>query len=149
KGPQRPRTTEIRRSRTEIFAISVCSAPPWLVNLKTPELLGRARPDDALVHLRDRSQSFVEESLETFSFIRLGGVEVPLRIDGDAVHAVELSRLPSAVAERRQFFERLAIDDLHLLVHTVGHEDVLLLGVFRERDVPHRPGVQRVLLVPL
>ncbi len=102
------------------------------------------RPGSVLVTGR---HPLVHEPLEALSLVRLGRVEVALRVDRDAVHAVELPGLPAAVAERRQLLQRLAIDDAHFLVHAVGHEDVLLLRVLRERDVPHRAGVLRVLLV--
>src|SRR5882762_10932887 len=85
----------------------------------------------ALVHLGHGRQSFVEEALDPLTFVGFRGVEVALRVDRDAVHAVERSGLAAAIAEGRQLFQRLAIDDFHLLVHAVGHEDVLLLGVLR------------------
>src|SRR5215510_13359508 len=85
-------------------------------------LLGGSWPDDALILLGDRRQPFVQEALDAFSFVCLRRVQVPLRINGDAVHAVELTWVPPTVSEGRQFFQRLAIDDLHLLVHAVRHE---------------------------
>src|SRR5258706_14740844 len=71
---------------------------------------GRQRP---LVHRYDWRHSLEQESLEPFSFVGLGCVDVSLRVRSDAVHAVELSGLTAAVAECRQLFQRLAIDDLH------------------------------------
>src|SRR5262245_42190390 len=53
----------------------------------------------------------LDELLQPLSFPGFRGVQVALRIDGDAVHAVELARLPPPVTERRQLLERLPIDD--------------------------------------
>src|SRR5436853_4244151 len=133
------------RFRTSFFMLSLAFANP-----KTRLGFGiwdflfcpARRPDDALVVLRHRRHPLVDESLQAFPFVGLRRVEIALRVNRDAVHAVELARLPSAVAERRQLLQRLAIDDLHLLVHAVGHEDVFLLRVLREGDVPHGAGVE-------
>src|SRR5258705_4441911 len=109
-------------------------------------LLGgrRSRPDHALVRFRHRTHSLVEEPLQALSLPCLRRVEVALRIDRDAVHAVELAGLPAAVTEAGQLLEALAIDDANDVVHAVGHEDVLLLRVLRERDVPDCSGALRV-----
>jgi hypothetical protein len=45
---------------------------------------------------RVRAESFVQEPLNTFSLVRLGDIQVPLRIDSQAVRTVELSRKVSA-----------------------------------------------------
>src|SRR5882762_3124619 len=64
-------------------------------------LLGRVRPgpDHALVRFRHRPEPLVQEALQALSFPRLGRVDVALRVGRDAVHAVELARLPAAIAE--------------------------------------------------
>src|SRR6185503_2182960 len=105
----------------------------------------RSRPDRALVRFRHGAHPLVEEPLQTFSFPGLRRVDVPLRIGRDAVHAVELAGLPPAVAEAGQLLQRLPIDDADDVVHAVGHVDVLLLRVLRERDVPYRARALRVL----
>jgi len=54
------------------------------------------------------------------------------------VHGEELARLTAAVAEARENLERLPIHHVDALVLAVGEEDVFLLRVAGERDVPHR-----------
>src|SRR5580765_4933289 len=95
------------------------------------------------------AHSLVDELLQPLPLVRLGGVEVAFRIRGDAVNAEELSRLAAAVAEVGDLFQRLAQDDAHLLVAAVGHEEVALLRVARERDVPDRALGKAAPRVPL
>ena len=61
------------------------------------------------------------------------------------MHAEKLAGLAPAVAEVRQLLKRLAQHDADLLVGAVGQEDVALLRVLREGDVPCRSRAQRVL----
>src|SRR6185295_12178289 len=93
------------------------------------ELLGAsARPHRTLVFaLRHAVHPLVEEALQPPAVIGLGRVEVALRVGGDAVNGVELSRHLAAVAEAGEDFERLAIEDPDLLVVPVGEVDELLL----------------------
>src|SRR5207237_1515424 len=95
------------------------------------------------------ADALVDELLQPLALVSLGRVEVALRIGGDAVHAEELARLAAAVAEVRQLLQRLAQDDAHSLVAAVGHEDVALPRIARERDVPHRAFAQAAPRVPL
>src|SRR6185503_18373013 len=74
------------------------------------------RPDHALVHFRHWGESLVDEFLEPLAAIRLGGVDVTLRIHRDAMHPIKLAGLPSAVAKAVQDFERLAIQNVDLVV---------------------------------
>ena len=59
---------------------------------------------------------------------------VRLGVAGDAVEAVPLTGLPTALAKRGQYFERRTVEDVDLLVTAVGHEDVA-------RDAQHDPAV--------
>src|SRR5215212_8872891 len=70
--------------------------------------------------------------------MRLADVEIALRIGGDAAVGEELARIPAAAAERADLHQRLALEDVHLLVVTVGNEQVSLLCVVGESDIPHR-----------
>src|SRR5712671_2621346 len=125
------------RRRTNIMDMAKCR-----------DLFGpRPSRQRTLVHRGHGGHSFGEESLEPFSLVGLGCVDVSLRVGRDGVHAVELSGLTAAVAEGCQLLQRLAIDNLHLFVHAIGHVDVALLRVFRESDVPHRAGILGVRLV--
>src|SRR4051812_46666388 len=99
-------------------------------------LSSTARPDDALASRAHFADAFEHELLQPLTFVRLGRVEIPFGIGGDAVHAVELTRLAPAVAKVGELFHRVAEDDAHLLVRSVGEEEVALLRVLRKRDVP-------------
>src|SRR6185503_5898590 len=87
------------------------------------------RPRRSLHLLGDGTGALIHEPLHTRAGIRLGRVEIALRIGVEIVHAEELSRLPSAVAEGGEHFERAAQHDVDVLVHAVGHVDVGLLRV--------------------
>src|SRR5260221_1039952 len=66
----------------------------WAV--REPPLL---RPNRALVLLRHRRQAPVEELLQPAPFIGLGCIDVPLRVDRDAVDGEPLPGLAAAVAQ--------------------------------------------------
>src|SRR6185503_15313616 len=68
----------------------------------------------------------------------LAGVHVALRVNRDAADGEELSRVTSTAAERADRRERVALQDVDLLVVAVGDEHVALLGVIREREIPRR-----------
>src|SRR5215467_9863019 len=91
------------------------------------------------------AHALVLELLDAFSLEGFGRVDVALRIDRDAVHAVELAGLASAAAKRCQFVHRLALDDADALVLTVGEIDELLLRILGEGDFPGRARGERVL----
>ena len=91
------------------------------------------------------ADALVYELLHALAAIGLGRVDVAFRIGGDAVDAVEFARLPATFAERRQHFERVAIEDVHAVVFAVGKVDVFLLRILRERDVPDGSGAERGL----
>ena len=80
--------------------------------------------------LRDRN-----ELLNALPVLNFSRINVALRIDGNRVDPVELTRVPSISSERS--FERagLAIQDLHHVVRSIGDEDVPLLRIAREREV--------------
>src|SRR6266851_312312 len=101
------------------------------------------RPQYALLFFRDRSQALVHEFLQALPAVGFGRVDVAFRIRRDAVHGVELTRLPSAVAETRQNLKSVAQQDVHLLVGPVREIDVLLLRIFRKSNVPNGPVTQR------
>src|SRR5690242_6196001 len=98
----------------------------------------RYRPESALVLAGNGRHAFVDEFLQPFSFPCLGCVQIALGIDRDAMHAIELSGLPATVTECRQFLQRLTINDMDFVVHSVRQENVFLLRIFRERDIPDR-----------
>src|SRR5712691_2355036 len=81
-----------------------------------------ARPQHALAPAPNRAYALVDEFLHALAFVRFRRIEVALGIGGDAVHAVELARLATAVSEVGDFLERVTQDDAHLLVLAVGEE---------------------------
>src|ERR1019366_6135982 len=101
------------------------------------------RPKYALIFLGDRPQSFVNELLDALPAIRFGNVDVAFGIGGDAVRAVEFSRLASALSKSRQHFQGIAQQDVDAVVLAVGQVNVFLLRVLREGDVPCRTRTQR------
>src|SRR5712692_5330212 len=103
------------------------------------------RPQHALAPPRNRTYALVDEFLHALAFVRFGRIEVALGIGGDAVHAVELAGLATAVSEIGDFLERVTQDNAHLLVLAVGEEHEPLLAVLRERDVPGRARSERLL----
>src|SRR5882672_10094397 len=56
-------------------------------------------PEHALVAARHGCDAAIDELLHALTLVGLGRVEIALGIGGDAVHAVELPGLASAVAE--------------------------------------------------
>ena len=93
---------------------------------------------------RTGRQPLVEEALQPAALIGLHGVQVALRVGGDVVQRVPLAGIVAALAEVGELLHRLAIEDAQLLVAAVGHVEVLLLRVARERGVPHRAVAARV-----
>src|SRR5687768_9901172 len=78
------------------------------------------RPGRTLELLRHRSQALIGELLDALSFVGLGRIDVAPRIGRDVVHAVPLTRLPAALAERRQDVERIPPQDMNERVLAVS-----------------------------
>ena len=89
------------------------------------------------------AEPLVDELLQAPALVGLGRVDVALRVGRDAVHGEELAGLAAAVAEARQDLQRVALDDVDLLVLAVGEVEILLLRILRERDVPDRAVAER------
>ena len=88
------------------------------------------RPQYALAAGGHGTYTLVDELLHPLALVSLGRVDVAFRIGGDAVHAIELAGLASAVAEVGNLLERVAQDDAHFFVGAVGEENEFLLRVF-------------------
>src|ERR1700722_6248734 len=106
-------------------------------------------PQYALILLGDRSQTLVNEFLHALPAIGFRREDIALGVSRNAMHGVECAGLPSAVPEAGQHFERLAIENVNLLVRAVGEVDVLLLRVLRESNVPHRAVAEGVLVIDM
>src|SRR5687767_1092453 len=69
------------------------------------------------------------EFLHALPVMLLTGIHVALRIDRDAADRKKLSRVPATAAERSGRRQCVALQDMHLLVVTIGDEHVALLRV--------------------
>ena len=92
---------------SERVAVIVCGGNTTAVQFDrlTHVFASGPRPDGSLVHGRHRRHAAVRELLQPLSFPRFRRVDVAARIGGDAVHTVELARLPAAVAKAGQHLE--------------------------------------------
>src|SRR5260370_6797742 len=93
-------------------------------------------PKRALIGSYPVADPLVDEFLQAFAFPVFGRVGFALGIGRDAVHAIELAGLTTAVAESGQLLERLAHNDANPVVLAVRHQYETLLRIPGERDVP-------------
>ena len=94
----------------------------------------------------DRADALVDELLHALALVGFGRVDVALRVGRDAVHARRTGR--AGGRRRRSSSAPPATRESMMWIFSlraVGEEDVLLLRVLRERDVPHRAVAERVL----
>src|SRR4051812_24288414 len=87
------------------------------------------------------------ELLDALSGIDLGGIDIALRIDRHGVNPVELAGVAAVVAEGADHAAVVALQHANLVVLAVGAEQIALLRVGPNRDVPHRAVAERALLV--
>ena len=99
---------------------------------------GRRRPDHAHVLARHRSRCPSPRTSARGGPGRFPSCRGCPSSRSRCCGAIELARVAAALAEVVRHLQRLTVDDVDLLVAAVGHEDVLLLRVLREGDVPHR-----------
>ena len=92
-----------------------------------------SRPPEPLGH------SLEHEFLGAIGRIGFRGVQVALRIDGEIVDALKISRLGTPGAKRADDFQGLALDDHDVLIAVVRHVDELLVLVGGQGDARHRP----------
>src|SRR5262245_220449 len=76
--------------------------------------------------------------LHSLTVMLLSRVHVALRVYGDTADGEELSRVTAAASERADGRQRVALQDMDLLVVSIGDEHVSLLRVVREREIPRR-----------
>src|SRR6185503_20640563 len=108
---------------------------PQATRSRLREGTSSSRPYGSLLLARHGAEPFVDELLETLSFVGFGRVEIAFRIHGDAVDGVELSRLSSAITKAGELFERVAAQDADLHVVAIGQVEIGLGRILRERDV--------------
>src|SRR5437588_2653010 len=140
-------TTKPRRHEANYKGLLRVFVFSWLKHCFAWMLLlrGHAGRPDGTLGFTHRAHAFKCELLDPLSLVRLRRIQVAFRVGGDAVHGVELAGLPSAIAEARQLGHRRAIEHMDFLVGAIGEEEVLLLWIFREGDVPRRAVAERVL----
>src|SRR5262249_36122683 len=120
-------------NQAESVPRAVASVAPSVGPLIEPRSLPLA------VLTRGRPQALVNELLNAFPLVGFAGVDVTLRIYGDAAHGVKLTRHAPAHPEARHDLKRIAPQDEDLFVVTVGDIKESLLRIVRKRDIPHRP----------
>src|ERR1019366_2698372 len=91
------------------------------------------------------SQALVNELLYTLPSEGFRSKEIALRIRRNAMHGIELARLPSAIAKARQGLKRTAQKDVHLIVSSIGQVYKRLLRILREGDFPDGTSTLRLL----
>src|SRR5438876_1131400 len=112
------------------MAVSFSPTPmagTWRSNSAGPE--SPFWPKHALIGSHHVADPLVDEFLQAFAFPGFGRVDVALGIGRDAVHAVELAGLTTAVPERGHLLERLAHNDANPVVLAIRQEDEPLLRV--------------------
>src|SRR3981189_836817 len=87
------------------------------------------------------------EFLDTFSGIDLGGIDVALCIDRHGVDPVELAGVAAVMAERPGHAAVFALQHPDLVVLAVGAEQIALLRIRPDRDVPYRAIAERALFI--
>ena len=78
---------------------------PFALRLETLDL----RRDFSVRRRLYSSNSFINELLKPLAFVRLHRIDIPLRVEREVVHRVELTRIPAAIAEVADDLQRLAI----------------------------------------
>src|SRR6266404_8113716 len=78
------------------------------------------------------------ELLRTSSEPDFRGVQVPLAVDGDVVHPLELARHAAGAAEGGELTAARALERVDAPVRAVGDIQVLLRRIVRKHHIPHR-----------
>src|SRR4051794_24401588 len=87
------------------------------------------------------------ELLDALSGVDLGSIDVALRIDRHGMNPVELAGVATVMAEAADHAAVVALQHANLVVLAVGAEQVALLRIRPDRDIPHRAIAERVLLI--
>src|SRR5450631_1393242 len=86
------------------------------------------------------------ELLDTLSSVDLGGIHVSLAVDRHGVNPVELSGIAAVPPEAADDGAVIAADDADLVVLAIGAEQIALLRIRPDRDIPNRAIAERGLL---
>src|SRR4051795_4078661 len=87
------------------------------------------------------------ELLDALSGIDLGGIDVALRIDRHGVNPVELAGVAAVMAEAADHAAVVALQHANLIVLAIGAEQIALLRIRPDRNIPHRTVSERVLFI--
>src|SRR5271163_658186 len=108
----------------------------------TLSAIGRKRSTPRLSRRHDAKQRSPESLLYRLKLlypsapVGLSHKDVALRIDGQRVGVRKLAQLMARATEAREDFATGTIENLHLLVATIGHVHVFLFAVRRKIDPP-------------
>src|SRR3989454_9191937 len=72
--------------------------------------------------------------LDSLVLLHLARINVPLRVHSDRVDPVELAGVGAVPAEPTESLSAIAVENPDFVIRTVGHVNVLLLGIARERQ---------------
>src|SRR5438552_12658617 len=86
------------------------------------------------------------ELLNALSGVNLGGIHVTLVVDCHGMDPVELPGIAAVVPEAADDSAVVAPDDADLVVFTIGAEQIALLRIRPDRNIPDRTVAERVLL---
>src|SRR5205823_10953031 len=100
------------------------------------------RPQNTLVFLGDRTESFVDELLDALAAIGFPCVDISFRIGGDAMHAVEFAGLAPTFTECSQDLKGLAIENMHAIILAVGEDDRVHILDRESRSEEHTSELQ-------
>src|SRR5882757_9904536 len=87
------------------------------------------------------------ELLDALSGVDFGGIDVALRIDRHGVNPVELAGVAAVMAEGADHAAVVPLQHADFVVLAVGAEQIALLRIRPDRDVPHRAIAERVLFI--
>src|SRR5207244_104857 len=85
----------------------------------------------------DGRHPMIDELLHPLGRVDLGRVEMPLGIDGDVMHPVELPGVAPVAAEARQHSPAVPLEQPHVVVLPVGAVELRLAAIDREVEIPH------------
>src|SRR5262249_47944931 len=102
-------------------------------------------------HSRRNPNSIVRhhryELLDPLIFFYLAGIDVPLRVGGNGIDPMELSRIGSIAPESSDCLPGVAVQNPYFVVRSVGDIHVLLLRIARERKLVSRATWRKFLVI--
>src|SRR6185437_13655703 len=87
------------------------------------------------------------ELLHSLSGIDLGRVDITLGVNRDGMHPVKLTGVAAVAAEAADHGAVFAVENPDLVVLAVRAEQIGLLRIGPDREIPHRAIAERIFLV--